>query len=286
MADIEYKLGFGEVPIDPSFWFLKAPLYHSEDYRFDKYLEFGFEKYRENLLAVVFPKITIDVYCVKCGRETVFVPPADRKVDWFGAQGSKIVRNGICYAHFECSRGHCGNPLYFIFDVRAGRITKIGQLPSIADLVKPDLQKFRRVLTEEQLANWQRAVGLRAHGVGAGSYVYLRRIIEQLIEAAKVNAGKSIDAETYKKARWPERIKLLSNYLPSYLVENAAVYAVLSKGVHELSEDECANYFDVMHTAMELICEDKLAAIQREEKAKAGAKALQQVLSSLAGKSS
>lgn len=280
---IEYKLGFGEIPVDPSFWFLQSPLYHSEDYRFDKYNELGFERFRANVMAVIFPKITIDVFCMNCGRETVYAP-VERKNDWATADGKPVVRNGVSYAHFACSRGDCRSDLYFIFEIRKGVITKIGQLPSIADLVKPAIQKYRKVLSKEQLANWERAVGLRAHGVGAGSYVYLRRIIEELIEEARASAGGSIDNDAYKKARWPERIKLLANYLPSYLVENAAVYGVLSKGVHELSEADCANYFDVMHTAMELICEDKLIVIERQQKAQAGAKALQQVLSSLGGK--
>ena len=207
--------------------------------------------------------------------------PAERKNDWVKEDGTKVVRNGVSYAHFECSRGSCRSDLYFVFEIKKGVMTKIGQLPSIADLVKPELQKYRKVLSKEQLANWQRAVGLRAHGIGAGSYVYLRRIVEELIEEAKASAGGAIDAGAYKNARWPERIKLLANYLPSYLVENAAVYGVLSKGVHELSEEDCANYFDVMHTAMELICEDKLVVIERQQKAEAGAKALQHVINSL-----
>jgi hypothetical protein len=278
-----YKNQFGVSPVTPDFWFLKAPLYHAEDYRFEKYNEYGFDTYRQNLMAVIFPKITIDVFCVRCGRETVFVP-TKREPDWSTPKGVETVRQGVSYAHFECSRGDCKSPLYFVFNIRDGVMTKIGQLPSIADLVKPELEKYRKVLTPEQLGNWQRAVGLRAHGVGAGSYVYLRRIVEQLIEDARARAGKAVDDEAYKKSRWPERIKLLASYLPAYLVENAVVYGVLSKGVHELTEEECANFFDVMHTSMELICEDKLVAIEREEKAKAGTKALQQVLQSLARK--
>jgi hypothetical protein len=79
-----------------------------------------------------------------------------------------------------------------------------------------------------------------------------------------------------------ERVKMLKGYVPEYLVENANVYGVLSKGVHELSESECADHFEVMHTSIEIICEEKLVDLERKEKSAAGAKALQKVMQSLA----
>jgi len=278
------KLGFGKTPVQPSFWFLEAGLYHSEDYKFEAYREHGFQTFRNNLLAVFFPKITIDVYCPVCQKETVFVP-FKREIDWFQDR-QEAVMNGVQYSHFECSRQHCGSNLYFVFTLADGVVTKIGQFPSIADLLKPYLKKYARVLPSELLSDWQRAVGLRAHGVGAGSYVYLRRIIEAMVRDASevaINAGHLVRDE-FEKARWAERIKMLAGYLPQYLVENATVYSVLSRGVHELSETECNDYFDVMQTSIEIICEEKLAELERKTKATTGAKALQKVLQSLSSK--
>lgn len=277
------ELEFGAIPVEPEFWFLEAGLYHHENYKFDKCMEHGFDSYRENLLSVIFPKITIDVYCPSCKRETVFVP-AEREVDWFREDKEPVVKYGVHYSHFKCSRKHCGNDLYYVFTfTKSGVITKIGQFPSIADLIKPEIKKYNSVLEPEVIADWQRAIGLRAHGVGAGSYVYLRRIIENMVsEAAKAAiSNKDLAQEAYERARWPERIKMLSAYLPEYLVKNAKVYSVLSKGVHELTEDECTDYFDVMHTSIEIICEEKLAEKERNEKAAQGSKALQKVLQKL-----
>jgi hypothetical protein len=275
------KLDFGKSPVDPSFWFLEAGLYHTEDYRFDKHDDYGFDSFRKNLLAVVFPNITIDVYSPACQKETVFVP-VKREIDWLH-DNQKLVKYGVQYAHFKCSRQHCGSDLYFVFSIESGVVTKIGQMPSIADLIKPQLRKYSRVLASDLLADWQRAVGLRAHGIGAGSYVYLRRVIEQMVSEASKIAIKDgrVDRGEFEKSRWSERIKLLAGYLPQYLVDNSNVYAVLSKGVHELSEAECTDYFDVMHTSIEIICEEKLAELERQTKANAGAKALQKVLQSI-----
>ncbi len=280
------KLEFGQTPVEPSFWFLEAGLYHSEDYKFDSYQEHGFDSFRKNIMSVIFPVITIDVYCPSCQRETVF-NPVKREIDWFSVDNkSPVVRNGVQYTHFRCSRAHCNSDLYYVFNISGGVLTKIGQFPSIADLISPEIKKYGAVLDSSLISDWQRAIGLRAHGIGAGSYVYLRRIIEKMVNDAAELAlkEKKIDKEAYSRSRWPEKIKMLSEYLPHYLIENAKVYGVLSKGVHELSEEECSDYFDVMHTSIEIICEEKLTELERNRKASAGAKALQKILQQIEGK--
>lgn len=278
------KLEYGKSPVEPSFWFLKAALYHKEDYKFEYTPRTGFSKLRENLLSVIFPNISIDVYCPSCKRETVF-NPLKRENDWIH-ENQNIIKEGINCAHFFCSRRQCGSGLFFVFHLDKGILTKIGQFPSIADLISPELKKYSAVLDSKLISDWQRAVGLRAHGIGAGSYVYLRRIIENMVNNASKIALKDgkIQEEEYSKSRWPEKIKMLSGYLPSYLVENAKVYSVLSIGVHELSEEDCSDYFPVINTAIEIICEEKLADLERNKKAKSGTKALQKVLEKISEK--
>ena len=280
------KLRFGETPVEPEFWFKKAALYHTEDYSFESARDVGFDTLRHNLMAVIFPKISIDSYCTSCRRDTVFTP-ASRDVCWTSTKGNDIIPNGVQYANFVCTRKTCNSWLFFVFIIEGrSKVTKIGQYPSIADLVSPQLRKYSTVLGDSFVSDWQRAIGLRAHGIGAGSYVYLRRIIESLVDSA---ANSAIDngefaAEMYRNARWPERIKLLSTYLPDYLAENAQVYGVLSQGVHKLTEDECNAYFEVLHTSIEIICEEKLADKIRASKASAGAAALENVRRQLAEK--
>ncbi len=43
-----------------------------------------------------------------------------------------------------------------------------------------------------------------------------------------------------------ERIKMLEGYLPEVLIKNTIIYGILSKGIHELSEEECRKYFPVV----------------------------------------
>ena len=281
------KLRFGETPVKPVFWFKEAALYHTEDYSFESSRDVGFSTLRTNLLAVIFPKISIDSYCTSCNRETVFTP-ATREEKWTSQiDGSDTIRNGVHYAQFVCTRKTCSSWLFFVFMIESGsKVTKIGQYPSIADLVSPELRKYSTVLDDGLVSDWERAVGLRAHGIGAGSYVYLRRIIENLVTSAANSAlaNGEFNAESYRNARWPERIKLLATHLPDYLVDNAQIYGVLSQGVHELTEHECNAYFEVLHTSIEIICEEKLADKIRAAKASAGAAALDHVRRQLSEK--
>ena len=123
---------------------------------------------------------------------------------------------------------------------------KIGQYPSIADMTFPELDAYKHVISKEDRKELGTAIGLFASGVGAGSYVYLRRILERLVYQAKEAAADTIDSEMFEQARVAEKIKMLEGYLPDILVKNTTIYGILSKGIHELSEEECRKYFPVV----------------------------------------
>lgn len=159
-AKDENELEYGETPIEPEYWFLKAGLYHREDYNFEHNTGGdGFEKYRTNLTKVLAPDITIDVYCPKCKKETVF-SPENQVLKWVDAYRNPIVRNGNYIVHFVCSRKHCNSDLYYIFNLNNGLIIKIGQYPSIADLILPEIAKYKKILDSNLISDWQRAIGL------------------------------------------------------------------------------------------------------------------------------
>ena len=46
---------------------------------------------------------------------------------------------------------------------------------------------------------------------------------------------------------------MLKGYLPSVLVDNAQIYGIVSKGIHELSEDECLKYFPILQSCIIMI---------------------------------
>jgi hypothetical protein len=148
------------------------------------------------------------------------------------------------------------------------RITKIGQHPSLADFQTSKIKDYNKVLPAEKLKEFSKGIGLMAHGIGVGSFVYLRRIFEFLIEEAHSKAVKNstLDENIYQLARMDEKIKILSVFLPDFLVENRSLYGILSKGIHELSENECLHFFETVKVGIELILDEKLEKFEKDKK--------------------
>lgn len=80
--------------------------------------------------------------------------------------------------------------LDYIVLAYGNKLKKIGQFPSVADLIFPELKEYRKVMTEEDGKEFKRAVGLFASGIGIGSFVYLRRIFECIILTASQKAKR------------------------------------------------------------------------------------------------
>ena len=212
---------------------------------------------------------TLDFHCPECGQHSVFTV---RKNDY---DTNSHYSNYIFSLLFHCSRNKVHQAL-FVFRTHKGILQKIGQIPSLADLALPDLRKYLQVLGEERFKELARAIGLTTHGVGVGAFVYLRRIFESLIEGAHADASKDSgwDEDAYTRSRMDERIGLLKDHLPNFLVQNRSLYSILSVGVHTLSETECLAAFPAVRLAIELILDDLLEQHERQAKLKSAAKSL------------
>src|SRR3989338_2436633 len=181
---------------------------------------------------------------------------------------------------FEIDSNHIGyhdsvyNNFYIIKN--GDFVLKVGQYLSLADIQFAELgKKYNNVLDKDSLAEFKRAIGLAAHGIGVGSFVYLRRIFEKLIsqtfDAHKDTLG--IEEKAFVPTRMEDKVELLKSYLPSQLVEMKSVYSILSKGVHQLSENECLAYFEPLKLSIELILDQKIEMDlkrQRDERVKEG----------------
>lgn len=173
-----------------------------------------------------------------------------------------------------------------LFITKEKTIMKIGQYPSIADIHIGQVKQYNKILSKEHEKEFTRAIGLAANGVGIGSFVYLRRIFERLIftSAEKAIAKGVITREDFQPLRINEKIKILKDYLPETLVELQQVYGILSKGLHELSEDECLLYFDVIRQGIEMMLDDMLTQRQKEERKKKTLDAVSKISSELSSK--
>jgi len=220
----------------PKAFHLEMPLYHPYD--LSKAL------IKEKIYELMTFSGTIDAYCIECEKESVFESSSSSR--WVFDQS------------------------YYFSPEGSSNFQKIGQFPSVADFQIPQAKKYRKILGENQYKELTRGIGVAAHGVGIGSFVYLRRIFENLIDEAHVKSqaeDEKFSNEEYLAARMDDKIKMVKNYLPEFLVENRSLYAILSKGIHDLSEDECLKYFDTVKIGIEQILDEKIIQKERVEKA-------------------
>lgn len=232
------------------------------------------DDYIEDALNLINFRGNIDAYCLSCGKSSTFHCENEN----YQYHRSAVKSDRKFELSFTCSRNE-NHKIIFYFCVENNQMQKIGQYPSLANHYTPKLKKYRKILGEEKYTEFNRAIGLKAHGVGIGSFVYLRRIFEGLIEEAHTLATQEAnwDEDKYIKAKMLEKVDLLKNVLPELLIQNKIVYSVLSKGIHELSEDECLQYFDVVQLFIEVFLDEKLEQQERKLKLTNAKKALEQI---------
>ena len=163
------------------------------------------------------------------------------------------------------------------------KIMKVGQYPSIADIHIGQVKQYDKVLEKAYLKEYTKAIGLAANGVGVGSFVYLRRVFEKLVDDAFKIASKEsrVEKTIYQKSRMEERLKLLKGYLPPFIVDNSQIYGILSKGLHELDEDECLAYFTCMKSSIEMILDEQIEILAKKQKEDSVKKAILEISSKL-----
>lgn len=218
-----------------------------------------------------------DAHCIYCGQGATFRTSADR-MPFDVAKAEKMrgvsggpdpkrltLEDGQFALHLWCSR-HPELHLYsYFFDYNEpqGILRKVGQTPSLEDVAGADIERYRGILGPD-FAELRRATGLFAHGIGIGSFVYLRRIFEKLVEAARSTADPTGEREAeFRKMRMAERVAELADHLPPAVVRYKEAYGILSLGLHELSEVECRRYFPVVRAAVITMLEQKYEAAEK-----------------------
>lgn len=223
------------------------------------------EQHNEQLNEILYYQGQLDTYCLNCARESIFQA---KNKQWY--RKDSLINDNLSFSLlFNCNR-NSAHHICFYFQIHDKKLTKVGQFPSIADLVKPNLKKYKKILPDQQFRELSKGTGLAAHGVGIGSFVYLRRVFEYLVEEAHKEAqtNKGWDEDLYIRSRVTDKIDLLKEKLPDILIENKALYGILSKGIHELTEEECLDIFPIMEMGIELILDDVAAQKERDSKTK------------------
>jgi hypothetical protein len=208
-------------------------------------------------------QLTVDGHCPYCGREATFnVDPASKGG---GVQLQTLV--DVDDISITCTRDE-KHKVRCWFYLNSMVVQKIGQFPSLADIANDEVKIYRKLMPRDMAAEFHKAVGLAAHGVGVGSFVYLRRVFERLIKNRfdEFKGAEGSDEAAFRQSRMEDKIAMLKGHLPEFLVQNRKIYSILSLGIHELSEQACLGYFDVMRHSIIMILEDDRKAREVRER--------------------
>lgn len=266
-------------------WLVKTPLYEP--------IADGDDVTRTRAIrALITSAWTFDAYCIDCRKLSTFTPQPEKTIYDQALVKTKIfpgesltegdafcARQQLVRVRATCARDSKHEMHFTFLHRRPKDVIKIGQYPSLADLSVPETQQFAKVLGQDRVRELNKGIGLAAHGVGVGSYIYLRRIFESLVEEAHAEAKSDVswDDVAYQRSRMQERVELLKAHLPAFLVEHPQLYGILSKHVHELSEQECLSNFEAVKEAILIIARDKLKVHEEKENRERTAKLLQAI---------
>lgn len=190
--------------------------------------------------------------------------------------------------YFRVARIWTNTPIHTQIANPTWELQKVGQYPSLVDFHLHQIDGYEAAFSDADLREWKRAITTQAHGFNVAACVYLRRVFENLLDEArsKVHGGRFREQAwpEYDEARIPERVRLVASELPSFIVEHPELYKVLSKGVHQLTEEECNAALPMLQSCMQIIGTQRLEVQMREKREAETAKLLHAAASQHAGR--
>jgi hypothetical protein len=205
--------------------------------------------------------LKIDGYCPFCKKDTTFSVSKAETTTTIADWGVKFAaRQSFDRLQLHCARIYSHQIDYFL-GLNALSIMKVGQSPSLADIaIDETRQKFRTVLKGENWSEFYKAIGLAAHGEGIGSFVYLRRVFERLIYS-RFEEFKDIEGwknDDFVDLHMDEKVAFLKGHLPPYLVEIRRIYSIFSKGIHQLENEACLQFFEIGKRSILIVLQEDL----------------------------
>lgn len=239
-------------------------------------------------------------YCLECKCLTAFTPISSKYFELINTElknrislyreSYDLPQTIISYHEYYSREYKCAynNSHSLIVDcklIQDGNelaIIKIGQYPSVADLQFPEVRKYRKIMGDDYYKEFTKAIGLYANGIGVGSFVYLRRIYENLIEEIHNEYAKKpewVDTE-YTGKKFNQKVEYLEslgvNIFPEEINDiKTQIYGVISKGIHEYEEKECMTLFEPLKFCIAVILDHKYEKNERRKKAESARIALQ-----------
>jgi hypothetical protein len=247
-------------------------IYHIKDFNLDElkalYLGSSYSDF-----------ITFDAYCQKCGNNSTYSNRKDySNTDWkedVSKTEDENIKDLLTKINDKVFTFNCARDRYhkirIVINAESWEksIEKYGHYPSMDTAIYDRLSPYNNYLPDD-CKDLQLALKLNNQGVYIGAFVYLRRVFERRIIQEYENNKSTFpidDKKFYKQYKMEQKIELLKNYLPNFVVDNKkTLYPLLSKGVHEWTENECEIHFPMVFQSIILILDKVVTALEQKEK--------------------
>lgn len=248
-------------------WFKTLPLYTAVDIGSNS---------SSAVKAILIATVSVDFYCPACKKESTFqgilspdtqnsVASEMMAIKSFGI-ASGFWKQTIFSKQLACARA--GHKATFYFQVEEGKLLKVGQYPSIADIHYGEMLDYASALGQLRVREMNNAIELAAEGKGLAAIGYLKRIIDSLLDDICQHSPQ-LDKNLYDEAAYPQKLSLINSHaagvIPEFLLKNPEFYAVLDTDPATLSEEQCMQQFEQLKlTAFFLM--DQNVAVARMQK--------------------
>jgi len=258
---------------NPKDFLLEAPLYQQ------------YKRESSEILKLRDFNEKLDIFCVECGDISVFsrldkTPSQIRARIVTPSIGSGLPyhddkwKNFFFDMQYECARDK-NHVAVFLFFADEQSVCKVGEHPSLTDRLTHGFDKYKEILGREQIS-LQVAQGLYAQGIGAGSFVYLRRVFENVI-VERIARRRYKHEKEWTLAKWKndnhtmsQKLTDLKGWLPDF-ISSKELFRILSAGVHQLDEETCLLHFNIVIEAIiEVLDEEYRIAKKKIRRKKIG----------------
>lgn len=223
---------------------------------------------------------TIDYFCPICKSNKTFIFSKKEThknmgyiVKTFNSDGS-LIRTIDKESEWVYCCPTCGARVvfYFYYDNDLKSIIKVGQYPSLYDLSRDELKEFQKsnLISDDDIGQLYKAYTCASESYFVAAYTYMRRVFENLlIDVFKDNVAKiGLSEVDFNKLRSNEKLEKLKEYLAIDDEIYKPLYALLSVGIHALTEEECAENFELLKSILLDILAEQKAKKEKEEKRK------------------
>lgn len=212
---------------------------------------------------------SLDLFCPKCQAHKTFVY---LKEETSNSLGSTYIcgtyKDNLFTLYYKCPT--CKGKIAYIFLYENNNLMKIAQYPSLYDTSRDELKKYKKnnLIDKESFDEIYKADICASESYFVAAYTYMRRVFENLLLSVfKDNMAEiGLSEEDFRRLRSDEKMEKIRNYLAIEDDIYKPLYALLSEGIHLLSEEECSSNYRLLKAIIIEILAEQKAKKERQQK--------------------